>query len=574
VTACLLPARDTLADPSLAHALVGALRSLGVREAYGVSGGAMAVLWDALSAGALAVRHCRHESGAAFAATEAWFASGRPALLFTTTGPGLANALTGVLAARSEGAQLIVVSAASSAAARGRYAIQETSAQTMPAELFRAGPVFDVAIELDAPDGLAAALTVLARGLASGRGFVAHLSIPTAVQAMRIQPFDVAKPEPAVPREPAADVLQACVDALAAAPFAIWVGHGARAASAEVRTLAERSGAAVFCTPRAKGIFPETHPQFIGVTGMGGHDAVGAWLGEHRPERILVLGSRLGEASSLWDARFIPRAGFVHVDLDPDVFGVAFPDAATLAVHADAGALLRALLARLPASRGERPAWRAAQTALMRDADARTDRVRPEALMDAVQRCIVDTGDAIVLAESGNAFIWATHCLRFATPGRYRVSTGFGAMGHAVCGVVGAALASGRSAVALVGDGAMLMHNEINTAVKYGARAVWIVLNDGRYGMCHQGMQALGLSADASFPAVDFAAFAAAQGAHGLRVSCESALDPALRQALDARGPIVVDVLVDTDARAPSAPRNRGLARQLAGADEVAFPPR
>jgi len=86
-------------------------------------------------------------------------------------------------------------------------------------------------------------------------------------------------------------------------------------------------------------------------------------------------------------------------------------------------------------------------------------------------------------------------------------------MGHAAAGVVGAALATGRPAVAVVGDGALLMTNEINSAVKFGAPAVWVVLNDGRYGMCAQGMDALGLSADAEIPQVDFVAFARAQGA-------------------------------------------------------------
>ncbi len=74
-------------------ALVQMLAGLGVREAFGVSGGAMAALWDALSSSPLRVYHFRHETGAAFAAIEAGFASGWPMVLFTTTGPGLTNAL-------------------------------------------------------------------------------------------------------------------------------------------------------------------------------------------------------------------------------------------------------------------------------------------------------------------------------------------------------------------------------------------------------------------------------------------------------------------------------------------------
>src|SRR6185295_9131396 len=92
------PSTDTAAiaaRPTLAAALVDGLLPAGVSQAFGVSGGAMAALWHAMSAGGLQVCHFRHERGAAFAATESHFACGRPALVFTTTGPGLTNALTG-----------------------------------------------------------------------------------------------------------------------------------------------------------------------------------------------------------------------------------------------------------------------------------------------------------------------------------------------------------------------------------------------------------------------------------------------------------------------------------------------
>ncbi len=573
-------AASAVPRPTLATALVDGLLQLGVRQAFGVSGGAMATLWHAMSASRLQVCHFRHESGAAFAAAEAHFVSGRPVLVFTTTGPGLSNALTGLLAARGEGAKVILLSACSSAASRGRFAIQETSPQTMPEGLYASGPLFRFARTLEDPDELPELMHQLAPGLARRGGFIAHVAVPTAVQAM---PMAEAASFASLslgeaPGEPTPAALNACLRALADEPFAIWLGFGARGAAGEVRALAERTGAAVFCTPRGKGILPETHPLFIGVTGMGGHESVAAWVATHGPSRILVLGSRLGEASSLYDPRFVPRRGFVHVDVDPAVAEVAYPEAPTLPIVADVGALLRGVLAMLPA-KVHAPTWPCSPPTVATTTLARSDRVRPEVLMDVIQRQVVDATEATLLAESGHAFIWATHRLRFATPGRYRVSTGFGAMGHATTGVVGAALAStktgrGCRAVALVGDGSMLMHNEINTAVKYAAPAVWIVLNDGRYGMCCQGMETLGLRADALFPAVDFVAMARAQGGDGVRVQHEHELDGALWQAMHANGPFVVDVLIDELARAPSGARNRGLARQLAHTTDVSFPSR
>lgn len=554
---------------TLVAALARMLSDLGVREAFGVSGGGMAAFWDALSSSPIAVRHFRHEGGAAFAALEAGFASGRPTVLFTTTGPGLTNALTGIVAAREERARVIVVSAYTSAASRGRFPIQETTRDTLPPALYEAGRLLHFAAVLDDPGALAPVARALAGGLARRGGFVAHLALDTAAQRAAAAHVEC-RPGDAPAEAPPPDRVRACVEALRDGPFAIWCGYGARDAAAEVRALAILMRAPVMCSPRGKGIFPEGDPLFVGVTGLAGHASVMRYLEECRPRRLLVLGSRLGESTSFWDRRFVTAGGFVHVDVDPDVPGVAFPSAPTLAIVGDVGATLRAVLADLaPASRVLAGLPHPEVEPVARRAGGL---VRPEALMDALQAWVVDASDAILFAESGNSFLWTTHRLRFPAPHRYRLSTNVGAMGHAAAGVVGAALATGRKAVAVVGDGALLMTNEINSAVKYGARAVWVVLNDARYGMCAQGMQTLGLSADAEIPPVDFAAFARAQGARANRVDHESQLDAALAEALAADGPYVVDVRIDPAVPAPASLRNAALSRNLNTNGERIFP--
>jgi len=562
------------APATVAEAVVQVLAELGARHAFGVSGGAMATLWHALSGSALAVRHFRHESGAAFAAIEAHFASDRPVVVFTTTGPGLTNALTGLLAARGDGAKVIVLSAATTAAQRGRWAIQETCGQSMPADLYSDGALFHFATLLESAEQLPAVARRLAHGLARPGGFVAHLAIPTGLQAAEwrgtLPDLSMAHGE----EVPSAETIARCARLLSDGPFAIWLGFGARKASALVRRLAERTGAAVMCSPRAKGIFPEDHPQFVGVTGIGGHASTFAYMTEVRPRRVLVLGTRLGEGTSFWSPAMVPADGFIHVDIDPEIPGVAYPTAPTLAVRAEVGVFLEALLELLPQRapseirfpRPERP----------QIGPAVAGAVRPVALMDAIQEVVIEGDRAVVLAESGNAFTWASHCLRFNEPGRYRVSVRTGSMGHAGAGVVGAAQGGGGKAVAILGDGAMLMNSEVNTAVKFGLPAVWIVLNDARYNMCEQGMATLGLSADASIPEVDFVMLARALGAEGLRVEREAELVPALEGAMAASGPFVLDVRIDPTRQAPSQGRNRGLRAQIADAalrHPVSFPP-
>lgn len=547
---------------TVVEAVVRMLESLGVRYAFGVSGGGMAPIWDSLESSGIQVLHFRHECGAAFAAIESYFADGHPVVVFTTTGPGITNALTGLMAARWEGAKVILISACTTASQRGRWAIQETSNFTMPsAEIFTSGSVFNYANTIESTEELLQVSRRLALGLGRPDGFVAHLSIPTSLQTSLLKtPLPRLNPYNSLP-SPSQEVVIESAKLLSEGPFAIWLGFGARNAAAEIRQLAQKTGAAVMCSPRGKGIFPEDHPQFVGVTGFAGHKSVVTYMQEERPLRILVLGTRLGEFTSFWSPTMVPKRGFVHVDIDPDVPGVAYPAAETFPVHSDVKMFVQALLEHIPEnlshSKISLPRWQS-------PVSPRTEGlVRPEVVIDAIQRVIVEGSDALVMAESGNSFAWAIHCLRFTQPGRYRTCNGFGAMGHFVTGVVGAALARNGKAVAIVGDGAMLMNNEVNTAVKLQIPAVWIVLNDARYNMCDQGMGVLGFkSIDTKFPATDFAMLARSLGADGIRVETESDVETALEKALSSDVPFVVDVVIDPTRLAPSMSRFQSLIEQ------------
>jgi thiamine pyrophosphate-dependent acetolactate synthase large subunit-like protein len=548
---------------SVAQALVKVLENLGIREAFGVSGGAMATIWSALSNSSLIdVLHCRHEGGAAFAATEAHFASDRPMAVFTTAGPGITNALTGLLAARDEGAKIIYLSACTSAPQRGRWAIQETSDYTIPKSgIFTSGALFNYATTLESPQQLPQIARRLALGLAQPGGFVAHISIPTGVQSIPIEtPIPEVNLTPALP-VPSQKTVETAAQLLSEGSFAIWAGFGARGAAAGIRELAERSGAAVMCSPRGKGIFPENHPQYVGVTGVGGHESVMNYMQDCSPQRILVLGTRLGEPTSFWSKDMIPSKGFIHVDIDPKVPGVAFPFADTLPIIADANIFVKALLEHFP----QQTEQNIALPNPKQDEIAPTDSnlVRPEILMQAIQRVVIEGSDAVVLSESGNSFTWTTNMLRFPQANRYRVSTGVGSMGHNVTGVVGAARGRNGKAVAIVGDGSMLMNSEVSTAVKYQLPTVWIVLNDGYYNMCNQGMTLLNMKgADAKLPDTNFSLIARGMGAEGIRVEAEAGLESALKKAMAATGPVVVDVTIDPTRFAPSKGRNKSLSAQ------------
>ncbi|HUQ05304.1 MAG TPA: thiamine pyrophosphate-dependent enzyme [Kofleriaceae bacterium] len=531
---------------------------LGVRHAFAVLGGGIAAFADGLARSEIRIHHTRHESGAAFAAIEAHFASDRPSLVVVTTGPGLYNALNGAMAARADGARLLLVSGATSRTQRGRGAVQETTAQSLPPGLASTGPLFHLAAQPESMVELQHFLQQLACGWSRPGGFVAHLALPWTLQTelVDLEHAPVVAPWGVAAAGAAADAVDATLERLAAGSAALWIGHGARQAASEVRAFAEAAGLPVIASPRARGVFDEEHPLFVGVSGAGGHVTVPELFAKARPETVLVLGSRLGEVTSFLSSAATPSRAWIHVDVDPSAFGAAFPGVPGMGVTAEVRAFVSALDARARAtgwyaSRARVPM---AMPHVERPArlEARDGDVRHPYLMQVVQEQIVDATDAVVMSEAGNAFTWCNHALRFRTPGRYRTSAAWGSMGHFTAGCVGAALATGRRAVAVVGDGAMLMTNEINTAVAYQADALWIVLNDAQLGLNEHGMSALGMRpVETQLPRTDFAAFAESQGATGLRVETEAELEHTIALAMTRRGPVVVDVRVDRTVPSP-----------------------
>lgn len=538
--------------------VAGMLAGLRVRYAFGVSGGGIGRTWRALlDHPDLVTLHFRHEAGAAFAAAEASLELDGPVAVFCTTGPGITNTLTGLAAARAEGARIVLISPRTSPAQRGRGAVQETP---MPsADFFAPGWLFDEVFSVESAEELASVQSRLQHGFRRTGAYLAHLSIPVDLQNSRVR-----KPVPAPGRyllRPAgADpgTVDEVVGLLASRRFAIWVGHGARRASRQVRALADLSGAPVLATPRGKGVVAEDVPQFVMVTGLGGHPEMLEALAEFAPEVTLVLGTRLGEPSSGWDSRLVPPGGLIHVDVDPAVPGRAF-EAPVLAVQAEVGAFLDQILARA-GSIPHRSFSCSHPHPGTAPAGGTRSPVRPQALMDAVQRLAADR-EIPVLAEPGSAMAWASNRLVMRLPGQLRITGSFGSMGQMACGVVGTALARRGPALCLTGDGSLLMNNEISTAVQYGVPAVWVVLNDARYQMCEKGMGFGPAEHHARIPRADFAGIARALGAGAVAVAEEAELEPALAGALAAGGPFLVDVDVDPAATAPFDSRLRTLAR-------------
>jgi acetolactate synthase-1/2/3 large subunit len=274
-------------------------------------------------------------------------------------------------------------------------------------------------------------------------------------------------------------------------------------------------------------------------------------------DALLVLGSRLSEATTFGYRIPAPGTRWAHVDLEP-VRPAGLP-AADVAIAADARAFLRAAVERLlnravldaasvdrrvERNLADRAAWEAATTVDTGAWDG--PGVHPGRTIATLRRVLPD--DAIVATDAGNFALWLNRGFRFLRPGTFLGPTS-GAMGYGLPAAIAAALVHrDRPVVALVGDGGFAMTMaELETAVRERARVIVVVLDNERYGTIRmwQERRGTGQGVGTELGPIDFAGIARACGARGIRVERDADLEPALRQALAADRPTVIHATLD-----------------------------
>jgi acetolactate synthase-1/2/3 large subunit len=303
-----------------------------------IPGGPLTPLLEAVHRrGRLRTVLCRHESGAVMMADGYFRASRRLAAVAVTAGPGLSNAVTAMALAHEEHIPLVLISAQIATDCQGRTAAQELDTVTLLRSVTKASRGLESARRTQAT------LSDLLRIAVSGRPGPVHLSIPGDVWRQRatVEPTRLPRTRP---RPTDARSLSAAFQMLERARRPVLLaGYGVVQSQAhdELQELAKRlSNIAVACTPRAKGAFPESHQQALGVFGFAGHArAERAVLDES--DLVLVVGSRLGEiSSSSWDVR-LGRRPLIQIDIESAEIGRNFP--VELGLVGDARELLRGL---------------------------------------------------------------------------------------------------------------------------------------------------------------------------------------------------------------------------------------
>ncbi len=540
------PQSRTSSETSGAHLLLDTLLGHGIDVVFGLPGGTIMPLYDALGdRSAIEVVTCRHETAAMFAAMGYGRATGRPALVLVTSGPGLTNALTGLAAAACEGIPLLVVAGEISTASVGRFALQDGSPSGLDV-LSLTRPLTRFSARVDRPTALEA---LVRRALAEATGprpGPVFLSLPLDVARAKVRPHSLGGAVQATHETTDRSACEAAARLLGRATRpAIVLGNGARerGLSTLVEEIAERTHAMVTATTHGKGAFPERHPRYLGVLGFGGHARALDYLAS--ADLTLVVGSRLGDISTNgWTVSF--GGPLVHVDRDPTAIGRNHPT--ELGIVGDARASLAAIRAALPA----RASYAPHPSGLALDEDPRradtSVPLKPQWLMATLERALPRS--TIFTVDIGEHAAFAVHHLRVDGPERFHMFAGLGSMGSGICAAMGFKVAHPNTpVVAICGDGGLAMHaGELLTCAENGINVTFVVLNDGRYRMVDAGLQHIFGRRSPGLPAhvADLASLARACGVIGVTVDAPGDLDSRrLSALLSIQRPVVLDVRID-----------------------------
>ena len=553
-----------------AQALILALEHLGTEVVFGLPGGAILPAYDPLL-DSTKLRHIlvRHEQGAGHAATGYAQATGRVGVCMATSGPGATNLVTPIADAYMDSVPLVAITGQIPSSLIGTDGFQEAdiSGITLPITkhnflVTRAG---DIARTVGEAFHLAS----------TGRPGPVLVDISKdALQATTEFRWPVPLNLPGyhpVTRPHSRQVREAARMITSARRPVLYVGGGVIKARAhrELRELAELTGAPVVTTLMARGAFPDSHPQHVGMPGMHGQvAAVGAL---QKADLIVALGARFDDRVTGRLDSFAPGAAIVHADIDPAE--ISKNRHADVPIVGDCREVITELAAAVTTeheagNKGDLTDWW-----LQLDHWRRTYPLGYEQPQDgslAPQYVIERIGkiagpEAIYVAGVGQHQMWAAQFISYEHPATWLNSGGLGTMGYAVPAAMGAKMGRPDACVwAIDGDGCFQMTNqELATCALEGIPVKVAIINNGNLGMVRQwqtlfynqrysntdlnSRQDQGTSMGTRVP--DFVKLAEAYGCAGLRCESPDRVDEVIEAAMKITDrPVVVDFIVHRDA--------------------------
>ncbi len=528
-----------VADPTGADIMASRLKAAGATHAFGIPGGEVLALVDALGRAGIHFELARHENAAGFMAEGLWHVTGALPVLVATLGPGVSNAITAIAHAQQDRVPLIVITGCVDHALAESYTHQVFDHQALLHPIvkasFRAAPGTE-ALVIDKALAIAR----------SGRPGPVHIDLPIAVAEARARPSSMAAGMPLAASVPAD--LEAARAMLAAARRPLVLAGldlvNENAADALNRFL-DRTGAPLLTTYKGKGLVPEDDERVIGGVGLS-------------PKADALVRPLIAAADLIVLAGYDPiemRQGWRHpwpADKQViDIVAQALPHGmhnATLLLEGQVGTILDRLGEGLsPAATW--PDRQSARTrAALRAAFAAPSAWGPHAVFDTLRE--VAPHGTIATADSGAHRILLSQVWSCDGPRRLLQSTGLCTMGCALPLATGAALGSGQPTLCFVGDaGLEMVLGELATLRDLRLPVVVAVLVDESLGLIALKQKQMGLArAGVDFGATDFAAVARATGGHGATICDAATLAREARDAFARPGFSVLACRIDAAA--------------------------
>jgi len=586
---------EPIAKIDMADLLVAYLEQMSVEYVFGVPGGAIEPLYNALARSARrgGVRPilARHEAGAAFMADGYARETGKIGVCCSTSGPGATNLITGVACAYDNGIPMLVITGQPALHAFGKHPLQESACTGINVlGMFRHCSRYNSLVSH--PQQLEPKLVAaLQHATLATRGPV-HLTIPVDVFRS-----SSANPAPSYDLRtllvPSSLVDDAAVQSLRkmlseARNVVLLIGGWCSEAIDVILQFVAMKGATFVTTPDGKGLVNSYHPLFRGVFGFGGHQSAEDALRDKSVDLILAVGASMGEWNSGGWSDSLLNKRLVHIDESED--HLSRTPMARYHIRGRILAIFNRLVDHMHVAQRDgnfeyerRRVARSQNAALWEPGKmlAAPDKHVSDAIPITPQRLMRELSTLFpiatrFLADTGNSVSWATHYLHPIDRriggsrlggGWLRVTMNFAPMGWAIGGAIGTAAANRDvPVVCITGDGSMLMNGqEISVAVAERLTVIFVVLNDQALGMVKHGQRlAKAEQIGCDLPPTDFAMLARAMGAVGHTIRGPEDLGVLDMGTICARkGPTLLDVLVDPDEVPPMNVRMRALAYTL-----------
>ena len=593
----------------VADLLVAYLEQMGVEYVFGIPGGAIEPLYNALARSARrgGIRHilARHEAGAAFMADGYARETGKIGVCCATSGPGATNLITGVACAYGNNIPMLVITGQPAMPSFGKNPLQESTCTGIDTlGMFRHCTRYNSLVSH--PKQIEAKLiSALQRAVRDPRG-PSHLTFPVDVfrspSPHQTPSYDLRNllAASSLVDDRAIETLREMLSA--AKNVVLLIGSGCGEAISSILQFAALNGSCFVTTPDGKGLVSPRHPLFRGVFGFGGHASAETVLRDKSVDLVLAIGTSMGEWNSGGWCDSLLNERLVHIDESEE--HLALTPMARFHIRGSIMAVFNQLIEQSidkdKINCNDDFQGRAAYETDEAEWDphhmlADPDKFESDAIPIKPQRLMRELGllfppTTRFLADTGNSASWSIHYLhpsnnrrlgerrlsgvsRKITPGQrktdggwLRVMMNFASMGWAIGGAVGTAAANPDvPVVCICGDGSMLMNGqEISVAVAEKLCVIFVVLNDQSLGMVKHGQRLAGAEViGCDLPPTDFAALARALGAEGITIRSPDDLSRLDIAGMCMRkGPTLLDVLIDPGEVPPISVRMRVLAKE------------